>query len=73
MTDQELEVKIKELVDGYVERFAKTNHITEEEARKWASVRIYEDYIRKNPPRDMDEVTFTPEESDFTNCDCGSC
>ena len=72
MTDQELEAKIKKLVDGYVERFARTNHITEEEARKWANVRIYEDYIRENPPREMNE-TFVKEELDFTNCDCGSC
>ena len=72
MTDQELEAKIKKHVDGYVERFARTNHITEEEARKWANVRIYEDYIRENPPREMDDPVVK-EELDFINCDCGSC
>ena len=54
MADQELEQRIKELIDGYVERFAKSNHISEEEARKWANVRIYEEYIRENPPRESD-------------------
>ena len=73
MSDQELESKIKELVDGYVERFARTNHITEEEARKWANVRIYEEYVRENPPREMNDEVVKPEELDFTNCDCGSC
>lgn len=72
MSDQELEAKIKALVDEYVEKFARTNNITEEEARKWACVRIYEEYIRENPPRDMDEPVVK-EELDFTNCDCGSC
>lgn len=72
MGDQELEAKIKALVDEYVEKFARTNHITEEEARKWACVHIYEEYIRENPPREINEPVVK-EELDFTNCDCGSC
>ena len=52
MNDPELEKRIRELIDGYVERFAKSNHITVEEARQWANVRIYEEYIRENPPKE---------------------
>lgn len=72
MSDQELEEKIKALVDEYVEKFARTNQITEEEARKGACVRIYEEYIRENPPREINEPAIK-KELDFTNCDCGSC
>ena len=65
MGDIELESKIKKLVDEYVERFAKSNHISEKEARQWANVRIYEEYIRENPTRDGDDSHIAKTELDI--------
>lgn len=65
MSNQELEQKIKDLVDGYVERFAKNMGITEAEARQWANVRLYEEYIRENPPKDTDSNHLPKTELDI--------